>query len=34
MDCAIDDDRNIVVAMMDFAFPPNLILHIRPQFWS
>ena len=29
MDCALDDDRTIVVAMVDFAISTNLVFYME-----
>ena len=32
MDCAFDDDRTIVVAMVDFAISANLVFYIEKNY--
>ena len=34
MDCAFDDDRTIVVAMVDFAISANVVLYILKSLFS
>ena len=34
MDCAIDDDRTIVVAMVDFAISANVVLYVLKSLFS
>ena len=34
MDCAFDDDRTIVVAMVDFAISANVVLYILKSIFS
>ena len=34
MDCAFDDDRTIVVAMVDFAVSANVVLYILKSLFS
>ena len=34
MDCAFDDDRTIVVAMVDFAISANMVCYILESLFS
>ena len=34
MDCAFDDDRTVVVAMVDFAISANVVLYILKSLFS